>query len=205
MPVEALKRRSEQPAPRMTLGEFKSGNEDAFRRVSPRLHSIASRVVGSDGAEDVVQDAYIRMSGSKKTEKDFPNGDIFSFLAVIVRNRAIDEVRRQNRRLMRESVPANDQNPTDSVADPETTEGIVHEVVNSDELTKTTREIVHNPLMAETFLLVEVGGLKYSEVAAQHGVAEGTVKSRVHRAKRDLKKGLVKDGVGNVYKSPPRR
>lgn len=43
----------------------------------------------------------------------------------------------------------------------------------------------------DAFMLSAVGGLSYSDIAEALGVAEGTVGSRIHRARRRLREALV--------------
>jgi DNA-directed RNA polymerase specialized sigma24 family protein len=46
------------------------------------------------------------------------------------------------------------------------------------------------PELAEAFALRDVLGLSYAEIATLHLVPEGTVKSRIHQARRELR-GLL--------------
>ncbi|MEZ5167245.1 MAG: sigma factor-like helix-turn-helix DNA-binding protein [Acidimicrobiales bacterium] len=45
--------------------------------------------------------------------------------------------------------------------------------------------------LREVFVLVEMLGLRYREVASMTGVAEGTVKSRMFRARQELSRALT--------------
>jgi RNA polymerase sigma-70 factor (ECF subfamily) len=47
------------------------------------------------------------------------------------------------------------------------------------------------PELAEAVALRDVLGLSYGEIAALHHVPEGTVKSRIHQARRELRKRLA--------------
>ncbi len=47
------------------------------------------------------------------------------------------------------------------------------------------------PELAEALALADVVGLSYGEIAALHHVPEGTVKSRIHQARRELRKRLT--------------
>jgi RNA polymerase sigma factor (sigma-70 family) len=50
------------------------------------------------------------------------------------------------------------------------------------------------PEFAESVALRDVVGLSYAEIAGVQGVPEGTVKSRIHEARRQLRSSLADDG-----------
>ena len=50
------------------------------------------------------------------------------------------------------------------------------------------------PAQREALVLTQLEGIPYETVAAQLGVSEGTVKSRVNRAKAKLKEWLSENG-----------
>ena len=54
----------------------------------------------------------------------------------------------------------------------------------------------------QTFLLREVDGLSYSEIAKSLGVPKGTVMSRLHHARRRVRALLVEQGVGEPGEEP---
>jgi RNA polymerase sigma-70 factor, ECF subfamily len=119
-------------------------------------------------AEDVTQEAFIRayrfLHGFRGDRK------FGSWLFSIVRNCAMDALRRQRR----EPVAWDETAAAGSVADPSA----------RVELDAALRAV--SPDHRETFLLVEVFGLSYQEAADVLGVAVGTVKSRMFRARRAL-------------------
>ncbi len=47
-----------------------------------------------------------------------------------------------------------------------------------------------------TFVLREVDGLSYAEIAESLGIPKGTVMSRLHHARRRVRAALVEAGVG---------
>ena len=125
-------------------------------------------------AEDVTQEAFLRafrFLGGFRGDRKFG-----SWLFSIVRNCAMDALRRHRR-----SQPWDEETMPRTVADPSA----------RAELDAALRTI--SAEHRETFLLVEVFGLSYQETADVQGVAVGTVKSRMFRAREALCKAI---GIG---------
>ena len=123
-------------------------------------------------AEDVTQEAFLRafrFMGGFRGEQKFG-----SWLLAIARNCAMDALRRQNRmtRTLEESARR-------TVADASA----------RVELDAALRSV--SPEHREAFLLVEVFGLSYQEAADVLGLAVGTVKSRMFRARQALCKAIA--------------
>jgi len=123
-------------------------------------------------AEDVTQEAFLRafrFMGGFRGEQKFG-----SWLLAIARNCAMDALRRQHRitRTLEASVQR-------TVADASA----------RVELDAALRSV--SPEHRETFLLVEVFGLSYQETADVLGLAVGTVKSRMFRARQALCKAIA--------------
>jgi RNA polymerase sigma-70 factor, ECF subfamily len=119
-------------------------------------------------AEDVTQEAFLRafrFLGGFRGDRKFG-----SWLFSIVRNCAMDALRRSRR----SDAPWEDQMAPRSVADP----------TARAELEAALRAV--STEHREAFLLVEVFGLSYQETADVLGVAVGTVKSRMFRARQAL-------------------
>ena len=119
-------------------------------------------------AEDVTQEAFLRafrFLGGFRGDRKFG-----SWLFSIVRNCAMDALRRERRG---ETLWDERERPR-SVADPSARAELATAL---DAVTVEHRE---------AFLLVEVFGLSYQETADVLGVAVGTVKSRMFRARQAL-------------------
>jgi RNA polymerase sigma-70 factor (ECF subfamily) len=119
-------------------------------------------------AEDVTQDAFLRafrFLGGFRGDRKFG-----SWLFSIVRNCAMDALRRERRG---ETLWDERERPR-SVADPSARAELAAAL---DAVSTEHRE---------AFLLVEVFGLSYQETADVLGVAVGTVKSRMFRARQAL-------------------
>jgi RNA polymerase sigma-70 factor (ECF subfamily) len=125
-------------------------------------------------AEDVTQEAFLR---AFRFLRGFRGDRKFgSWLFSIVRNCAMDALRRQRR-----VQPWDDETIPRAVAD----------ATARVELEAALRTI--SAEHRETFLLVEVFGLSYQETADVQGVAVGTVKSRMFRARQALCEAIALD------------
>jgi RNA polymerase sigma-70 factor (ECF subfamily) len=130
-------------------------------------------------AEDVTQEAFIR---AFRFLKGFRGDQRFgSWLFRIVRNCAMDALRGRSRW----TALAGD-GPERAVADPSA----------RIELEEALRAV--SPDHRDAFLLVEVFGLSYQEAADVLGVAIGTVKSRMFRARKALCDAIADDGEADA-------
>ncbi len=127
-------------------------------------------------AEDVTQDTFLR---AFRFLRGFRGGTTFgAWLFRIARNCAMDTLRRERASMFR---PLEDPDGrTVSDAAPRVELGAALRSVSAEH--------------REAFLLVEVFGLSYLEASDVLGVAVGTVKSRMFRARQALAAALV-DGV----------
>lgn len=128
-------------------------------------HLVADRAL----AEDLTQETFLRVY---RNLDGFEGRSKFStWVFRIARNLGIDALRRRERRSL---LPVR-LGPTETeVASPEGAVAMFSLVAELD------------GAMRECLLLVEILGLTYREVAEVVGVPEGTAKSRVFRARREL-------------------
>src|SRR4051812_41394269 len=125
-------------------------------------------------AEDVTQDAFIRAFRFLRSYRG--DSPFSSWMMRIVRNCAMDSLRAQKRHATRQE---DDRPRAGSVADP----------VARAELDAALNAV--SPEHREPFLLIEIFGLSYAEVADVLGIRVGTVKSRMHRARAALCRALA--------------
>jgi RNA polymerase sigma-70 factor, ECF subfamily len=164
------------------------GQDDAFdelvRRHSPRVHAVASRIVGREEAYDVVQDAFIsayRAIGSFREQAQFT-----TWLHRIALNCCYA-------RLRKNPDGAHDIETPVAVSDSRATP---LEVAERQDL-RSALEKALGQIKAEfreTFALVEFGQLDYAHVAEVLGIEVGTVKSRMNRARAALRTILEAQG-----------
>lgn len=168
------------------LDRCTEGDADAFtvlmRRHEDRVFAIALRMTGSrSDALDASQEAFIaayRRLGSFRRDAAFS-----TWMYRIAVNAAHDLLRRRKRNLTDELSDREVSGPSASVED---TAGLRIDIARAlGELQDEHREAV---------LLHDLGGVPYEEIAALTGVALGTVKSRISRARRKLAELLEPEG-----------
>ncbi len=160
------------------------------------VYGLAFRFLSERGAaEDAAQEAFLR---AYRSAGRFRGGSVRSWLLTIVANLARDELRRRGRRRERsleadrERLPARPE-PTDGGPTPEE-----HAVATGRRAElRAELEAALATLPEEwrmTVLLADVHGLRHEEVARATGVAPGTVKSRLSRARARLRDILLSPG-----------
>jgi RNA polymerase sigma-70 factor (ECF subfamily) len=162
-----------------------SGDRQAFARLydvqAPRLFAIALRIARNvDAAEDIVQDAFVSV-WKNAARYDPAKGNAASWLAAIVRNRAIDHVRFTASAAQR-SVPLD-------ASIPDTAANLAENAIFSPRMgtklancLETLRE-EHR----KSVLLAYCYGLTHEELAQSLRQPLGTVKSWLRRSLLRLK------------------
>jgi RNA polymerase sigma-70 factor (ECF subfamily) len=164
--------------------------ELVYDRHGGAAYSLAYRIVGDRGsAEDVTQEAFLSLwrSGARY---DRARGSVRTWLLGVVRNRAIDALRRQATRaptvaLELERLP--DQGPYTELTDAEALR---------QEAAREVRGALRM-LPADQLKVIELayfGGLSHSEIAEALGMPLGTVKGRMRLAMEKIRTALA-EGV----------
>jgi RNA polymerase sigma-70 factor (ECF subfamily) len=140
-------------------------------------------------AEDLVQDTLLR---AYRAIASFDGRHPRAWLLTILRNAQINRVRRQRPELLRDpdatmavavSTATTGRSPEDLVIG-ETFDAVVEAAFN--ELPDKFRQVVE---------LVDLDGLSYREAAEVLGVPEGTIMSRLHRARTRIRRRLAIAGL----------
>ena len=145
-------------------------------------HALAIQILGnSDDAADAVHDALATVLG-KPGAYDHNKGPLKPWFLRVVRNRCLDQLRR--RRL-------NDQSVDDLVDTGDTPEKVLQNEQRDDELKRALAAISVD--QRQIIVLRDYLDLPYAEIAEVLRIAQGTVMSRLHRARLALKEVLEAD------------
>jgi RNA polymerase sigma factor (sigma-70 family) len=147
------------------------------------LYTVAYRLTGShDDAQDLVQEVLLRVRRGLAT---YTPGSLEGWLSRITTNAFLDDVRRRKRR------------PLDIVADlPERAIGVDADpdaVLDRSRLPADVEDAIRT--LPEDFraavVLCDIVGLDYAEIAESLSIPPGTVRSRIHRGRAQLRKALA--------------
>jgi len=166
------------------LERFANGDvdafEDLFRQFQGRVFGWIVRIVRDRGvAEDLTLETFWRIYRARS--RFHPEGDFAAWAYRIATNRALNHLRR---RRFEEELP--EELPDKISADP----AVQHET--GDRIQRAVHKLPAKLQVVVMLALVEER--PYQEIADSLGVAVGTVKSRVFRALRILRKQLESMG-----------
>jgi RNA polymerase sigma-70 factor (ECF subfamily) len=155
------------------------------------LHGIAIRMLpDGDTAADVVQEAFL---SAFRNLKSFHGESLRGWLVRITINACYDEFRRQSRRAIHPlEMITNDGNELDSnewLADDSPSPEYR---IQTNELERTVHAAMQilPPPYRTVAVLVDVEGFTYDEAAKLLGLPVGTIKSRLARARSQLRRAL---------------
>ena len=145
------------------------------------VYQVAFGVLGNEAdAQDVTQEAFIRAHARRNQLRDSER--FRAWVCTIVRRLALNALRSGSRARKREELVARDE---PAPADAETT------VAERDFLERVRRESEALPeKLRETLRLCAVEGLDHKQVADLLGIPQGTVRSRLHLARKALLRSL---------------
>jgi RNA polymerase sigma-70 factor, ECF subfamily len=174
------------------IDECLAGRTDAFDqlvvRYQDRLYNTLVRIVGSaDEARDVAQDAWVHAFHKLETFRG--DSAFYSWLFRIAFNAAVTAKRKARR--MSASLDAARDLAGREIADGRKDGQPSHplELAERQELVKAA--VAQLPEEYRTVLVLkEMEDLKYEEIAKIVGCPVGTVRSRIHRARAELRERL---------------
>jgi RNA polymerase sigma-70 factor (ECF subfamily) len=178
----------------------KKGDGRAFEHIvlqtERSVYNLALSILKKkEDAEDVTQEAYLRLwraSSELKLE-----GSLKLYILRTAHNLALDIIRKNSRRAEVDTVILDsdgefeldiaDDSP-DSRPDASYLRKVEKETVQQsiEELPEAARKII---------VLRDIEGLSYTEIAAMLGIAEGTLKSKLSRARERLRKIILSKNI----------
>lgn len=156
------------------------GDAEAFRILFERYRVIVYRfcqlMMGKqETTEDIYQETFVAFYEACCRGERFRN--VRGYLITVARNRCLNQLREKNR-----DVPLDDHSELQYEFRPELSD-------ISEFLQKALLRIPEQ--YRESFILFEIEGYSYNEIAQYSGVERSVVKNRIYRAKQSLKKILA--------------
>ena len=172
--------------------------EEEALALADQVYRVARHIAGSrDEAEDLMQETYARAFRSWRSFQ--PGTNLRAWLLRILTNLNIDRGRRRQRAPDMQSLEANDYYLVDRLEQaggPISEEERVDERLSQDSIVAALSEVPHD--FRDVLVLVDIGNFTYQDTAQILDIPIGTVMSRLHRARRILKRQLAEEAVGNV-------
>lgn len=163
---------------------------EVYRRFGSLVHALARRVTGdAEAARDVAQEVFSHF-WERPLAYDPDRGSLRTWLATLAHRRAVDWVRREERRRRPPATLTADLLVT--AAGP----GADEAVEAADTAHRVRRTVAAlPPAMREPIELAFYSGCTYREVAIKLGIPEGTAKSRLRSALARLARVLADEGI----------
>lgn len=156
--------------------------DEVVREHADRVYRLAFRLSGDPhDAEDLTQETFIRVFRSLASYRP---GTFEGWLHRITTNLFLDMVRRRGR-LRMEGLPEDNDRLVGGGPDPEQVFSDAH---LDPDLAAALDELA--PEFRAAVVLCDVEGLSYDEIAATLDVKLGTVRSRIHRGRQQLRAAL---------------
>lgn len=178
------------------INRVRSGDTEAFEALviehQSKVYGLALKMTGNEeDARDLAQEAFIRaytsLAGFRAESK-------FSvWLYRLTSNLCIDFLRGKKRRPTVSMTSEDDEDEELDIPDERHTPELELERAE-------TRESIQRGLNSlsddfrQILLMREIAGMSYSEISKELNLEEGTVKSRIFRARKKLAEFLIKDG-----------
>ncbi len=166
-------------------GDLTAFNQLVLRFQDP-VYGLTLRMLGApQAAEDATQEAFIRAWQRLDT---FRGGSFKSWLFTIAANQARDELRRRVRRPTVSLSGASDDPEAPEIDPPDHDPSPLQQVEQAE--LRTALEAALRSLpddWREVVVLSDIHGMDYREIAEATGLALGTVKSRLSRARGRLR------------------
>lgn len=153
---------------------------EIFAHAEPTMIRAINRMVGHWAGEDLKdlhQEARLRLVQGIKSWQDKqpkPKMNWRGYATIIARNLVVDYTRKEKRAVRPDELP-------DQIPDQHPDFARAH-----DAFWEAAASGINDPGRRKIFLLHHRHGLKEREIAALTGIPQGTVKSRLHRARNEL-------------------
>lgn len=180
---------------RALVTRTQEGNREAFSTLVTRyqdrvVNLVYRRLDDREAALDVAQEVFIK--AYRGLDRFQGNSQFYTWLFRITMNETISARRKTGRRqpplsLDRETSEGTRHEPPDTTYEPSA------EAERHDDQAMVQRAIYElDDDVGQVLVLRDIEGLSYQEIASILGIPVGSVKSRIHRARKTLRERLVK-------------
>lgn len=153
-----------------------------YRKLQPPLHRYLLRLTGDvDAADDVCQEAFLRLLRRAELRGDDARLWIFTVATNLVRDRGRSSTRRQRLLLASPVSPASSPLPD-------------QELERAERIERVRAALDQLPDRDRQMLMMREEGFKYDEIAQAVGVAPGSVGTLIARALKRFASVYRKDG-----------
>jgi len=158
--------------------------DDIVSEHSARVYRLAYRLTGNrHDAEDLTQDVFIRVFRSLD---GYEPGNFSGWIHRITTNLFLDRVRRKSRLRMDGFVDGAEERLLSGEVVPESA---VHDAAFDPDIEAALASLPEDFRVA--VVLCDVEGLSYEEISDVLGIKLGTVRSRIHRGRTQLRAALA--------------
>ena len=159
--------------------------EELYRQNAPRLYNLAYRMLGNAAdAEDLLQEIFLH--AHRKLGGFKGDSALGTWLYRLATNQCLDHLRSKSARVAQATTSLDDDRSGGRRFEPSTSGELP---VRAIDLERAIAKLPEGCRAA--FLLHDVEGFEHQEVADLLGIAEGTSKSQVHKARRRLRELLM--------------
>jgi RNA polymerase sigma-70 factor (ECF subfamily) len=163
--------------------------DEVVRAHSARVYRLAYRLTGNPhDAGDLTQDVFVRVFRSLST---YTPGTFEGWLHRITTNLFLDQVRRKQRIRF----DALGEDAGERLASREAGPAQVYDDTHFDDDVQRALDALP-PDFRAAVVLCDIEGLSYEEISATLGIKLGTVRSRIHRGRSQLREALAHRAPG---------
>jgi RNA polymerase sigma factor (sigma-70 family) len=164
--------------------------DEVVRQHSARVYRLAYRLTGDrQDAEDLTQETFVRVFRSLSS---YTPGTFEGWLHRITTNLFLDLVRRRAR-VRFEALP----DDAERIAGGDKSPAQVYDETHFDDDVQAALDALP-PDFRAAVVLCDIEGLSYEEIAATLGIKLGTVRSRIHRGRSQLRAALQHRAPGSA-------
>ena len=170
--------------------KFLTGNNEAFNILIDKyrnnlIYFIQGFVNSKDIAEDLTQDVFVYVLINRK-EYDFKYS-LKTYLYTIAKSRALNYIKRERKII-----------PLENISEVDDEVVIEEKILHSEEKIKIHKAIKKlNPNQQRAIYLSDIEELSYKEICKILGTTIPQIKMTIYRARKNLRKILIKESESN--------